>query len=259
LDANGECRYEQSVLDCLSNREVVAEARNYLDWRYFFAGSDSIGHTTSEIARQIAGRHIRPQVGLDEFLRSRWYDSMARAPNRTALGFIVESMVISWIVAQGCVGAGNEFDARPKYKFFPASQPEIEGDEGFTIYIPQAFNFRAVDALLVHVDTSTREAIVVGVQITIAKYHSESEEPFMRRWAIYEEQLKEFCKKVSYRFLWIHEELGNKPIREEVAAVIKELKGGQRTVSPAYTRLRTTVQTVSPSIGRKLNGTHNAR
>ena len=58
LGANGEYRYQRSMLDCLSNRKAAAGAKDYLDWRYFFVGNDGIGQTTSEIARQIAGRCI---------------------------------------------------------------------------------------------------------------------------------------------------------------------------------------------------------
>lgn len=68
-----------------------------LDWRFFFVGPDRIGHTTSEIARRIAGRCIRPEVSVHDLLENNWYACVSSAPNRTALGFIVESIVISRI------------------------------------------------------------------------------------------------------------------------------------------------------------------
>lgn len=145
------------MLDCLSNAVTAPGTRDYLDWCYFFMDKDSIGHTTSEITRQIAGRCICPEISIGEFLCTSWYHSMSHALNHSALGFIVESMVISWIATKGCPALGATFASISKHKFFSTSQPVFKNNPGTTIYIPGDFNYKAVDATGSH-RTGQRES-----------------------------------------------------------------------------------------------------
>lgn len=57
----------------------------------------------------------------------------------------------------------------------------FENNPGTTFYIPRDFNYKAIDAILVHINKSKKEAVVVGIQITIAKDHSDSEVLFMQQ------------------------------------------------------------------------------
>lgn len=241
------------MLDCLSNGPTAVLAGDYLDWRYFFVDDDRVGHATSEIVRQIAVRYLRPQVSIDRFLTYSWYKSISCAPNRTALGFTVESMMISWIATNGCMYLMDP----TRCKFFSTEQPELEVYEGTAIYIrvPLKFNPRAVDAILVHVNRPPfQEAIVVGIQIAITKNYGQSaESAFMREWETYRRQLR-LGDRVTYDFLLIHGELDDsESVYEEVAAVERELdSGGSEIAIPAYRRFRSTVKAESHFIGEKL-------
>jgi hypothetical protein len=170
-------------------------------------------------------------------------------------------MVLSWIAEQGCPIVGKEFAAPPKYEFFCGSQPSFRGDEGFTMYIPQEYDYGAVDAILVSINRRTKEAVVVGVQVKISKKHTKSEEPFLRHQIAYEDQLGRWCESFTYRFLWICEKLDGESVggSGKVDAVGRNLRVGGRSETPSYERLRTTVWALSPQIGEQLQAASKAK
>ena len=111
---------------------------------------------------------------------------------------------------KGYPSAGPEFKSIAQHRFLSTTRPKVGHDNGAKLYISKDFNFPAVDAVLVK--RKSKEVVVVGIQITIAKQHSDSLAIFMRPWEFYEDQLKEPGRKVSFRFLWILEELGDSPL-----------------------------------------------
>jgi len=79
-------------------------------------------------------------------------------------------------------------------------------DNPYSLYIPVSFNYRAVDTILMVVDKQKYEAIITGVQITISKTHSDSEAKFFADWEWWCGIAG--CATVSFRFLWIIEDVG---------------------------------------------------
>jgi hypothetical protein len=68
---------------------------------------------------------------------------------------------------------------------FDGEAPYIALKLGGVIYIPDAYNYKAVDEMIVHIwnqnskdkkgkAVAVRKAIIMGVQITIASHHSNS-------------------------------------------------------------------------------------
>jgi hypothetical protein len=189
-------------------------------------------------------------MNASDFLTPQWYDSLRLAgSNPSVLGFFTEQMLLSWISVNGCPLGGKEFAVRPKTITFPGKKPEMDPDEGFALYVPISFNFRAVDAVMVFRDKARTEAVVVGVQITISKTHSDSETKFFADWQWWESVLG--CSKVSFRFLWILEDAKGKLGTEDVDAGKRPLRGTTKVFHPPFTRTRVTVKDISKDIGER--------
>ncbi|RUP43044.1 hypothetical protein BC936DRAFT_137715, partial [Jimgerdemannia flammicorona] len=77
-----------------------------------------------------------------------------------------------------------------------------------TLYIPKAFNFKAIDGVLLSLEVKDglTKAIVISIQITIADSHSDSVSKFFDDWNHWNRQLKEYTE-VSIYFVWIMEKV----------------------------------------------------
>ena len=125
----------------------------------------------------------------------------------------------------------------------------MERSPGFFLYIPTAFNFRAVDAIMVSLNEEMTAAIVVGVQITIAKDHSDSEAKFFSDWQWWKSILD--CSDVTFRFLWILGNVGSYD-PEDVGANYRTTRSGTNVTHPAFKRIRVAVRDINHDIGTKL-------
>jgi hypothetical protein len=98
-------------------------------------------------------------------------------------------------------------------------------------------------------DEETKKAVVVGIQITIAGAHSDSEEDFFSRWEDWKAHMN--CENIEFRFLWIVENR-SAPVEEKVPAKTRELRGQMIEVAPQFTRYIKTVEEVDRVIGGSL-------
>ena len=200
------------------------------------------------------GRGSLPAVRADEFLTPHWYSSPRLAgSNPSVLGFFTEQMLLSWISREGCTSAGDQFGKRPKSIAFHGTNPQVDLEDGVSPYIPK-FNFRAVDAILVFMDKRRDEAIVVGLQITIAERHSDSKAKFFRDWQWRKTILE--CKRVVFRFVWVVEDTAGKPYQECIGQSVRVMRESRTIHTPEFRRIYASVMGVSKGIGKKLR---NAR
>ena len=190
-------------------------------------------------------------MGADEFLSQRWYDSLRMAgKNPSMLGFFTETMLLSWISVNGCSAAGPEFQERPKTFMFDDARPTVNRESSLSLHIPVAFNYTAVDAILVAVDKQKDVATITGVQITISKTHSDSEAKFFADWERWRDIVD--CATVYYRFLWVMEDVGQNSPTESIKAGKRLLRGKPKVWFPDFQRRYASVKEVSMDIGRKL-------
>lgn len=245
-------RYRNTLSACLTEGAVADDAESHLDWRYFYA-VNGVGKSTSGIARMVGARFLRRVVSASDFLTPNWYDSLRLAgSNPSVLGFFTEQMLLSWISEMGCPNAGVEFSSKPTVVVFQGSRPHISHKVGFSLYIPTSFNFRAVDAVMVSLNETRTEAVVVGVQITLSNKHSDSEARFLHDWQWWELVLD--CLKVSFRFMWVVEDATGKVPREDIEVGYRLLRGENKVWRPTFTRSHITVESISKDIGAKLQG-----
>ena len=250
-DNNIKGRFRETLAACVVGEPVSPHHEYLIDWRYFYV-SDGEGNATSVIARRAGAEYLRSVMSPNHFLGAQWFYSLRMAGgNPSILGFFVEQMVLSWISLEGCMYAGEMFGGRPKTVLFTSPHPPADIKRpGFTCYIPSAFNFRAVDAILVFV--GNEKAVVVGVQITIAKTHSDSEEAFFQEWNSWMHKLVVPSKNIEFKFLWIVEDRGEIQGEENIPPKTLALRGREGIIHPAFVRLVVTVGEINQEIGRKL-------
>ena len=102
------------------------------------------------------------------------------------------------------------------------------------LYVPCNFNYSALDGIILRLDRSRNgereKAVLFPLQITIAKSHKNSEEPFFNQWKKWTASLQNF--DVEVRFLWISIE---NPSHMNVGESSRSLKHGNMTIHPPYT------------------------
>ena len=245
-------RLQETWHACIVGSPVASARGIFLDWRYFYILRRE-GRAACGIARRVGAEFLRLVGTPENFLGPQWYDSLKMAGNNPSiLGFFVEQVILSWMSISGCPFLGQRFGMRPATILF-ASTPSMPVDlskTGFTLYIPRTHIMPAVDAILVSWDGESVE--VYGVQITIAKSHSNSEAVFFRSWQSWIDKLELPEGKIRFGFLWIVEDRGVRPSAEEVTPKTVSTRGQIRVVCPAFKRMVMSVSEVSPEIGRKL-------
>jgi len=252
-------RYWNAVLACLACDIADRRALELLDWRYFYVDDDKRGHTTCGIVRLVAGALLRRVKKLNDFRDPVWQDRMVMSgKNPSVLGFHVEYLILLHIYRHGCLEAGPEFAKTGREMVFHEDlPPSLEPDfDGTILYRPASFNFPAVDGILVcrvKADEKTNakaKAVVVGIQVTIARVHGDVEEIFFRSWKWWMVHMK--CdENIEFRFLWIVENCEGR-MEEKVPAKTREHKSGTKVVTPEYKCMVTTVEEVDRVIGGSL-------
>jgi len=191
------------------------EDEAYLDARFYYRDSSSIGWTTCHLARSVGAARVRALQTFAPFAEKSWLNRLALPKeNPAVLGFLIERAVLGVLVKNGTDHAGGEFSRGLVQQVFSGTYPDGPPTHPNlpVIYIPTAFNYHAVDAILatkVHKRRHPTKAIVVGIQITIAGSHSASKEGFMKNWGQWHHVMG--CDSTEFKFLWIVEHPVNMP------------------------------------------------
>ncbi|KAF8535742.1 hypothetical protein BDD12DRAFT_912599 [Trichophaea hybrida] len=238
--------FRDAMVSCIMGKAVPADSEGLLDWRFCFVDK-GIGNVSCDLVRRLLGYHVRSlqSAGID--LHPTWEEPLtASAKQPSGLGFQIENMILTYIIARGCKPAGEPFDCTPiNRRFFKSNIPDFDLTLGFTIYIPVA----AVDAILVNRKKMNKKIVaeVIGVQITISNKHKDTESDFFALARSWRGPLD--CDEVTYKFLWI---LENVPAHQPAYEFVKEKRRANKLVHPNYERIRSTIADVSQIVGRKL-------
>ena len=186
--------------DCLAGQQVGGSAP-HIDYRYFYLDYNGHGHYSCGLARQaiIEFLHTNAKEGIFLGPERHWTLEIFK-DNPSVISFTVEQMVISQITASEIQ---SELYLPPaKTITFPGGIIWLSKHEGQAYYVLIKFNQKAIDLLFVSVDLAMNSAHVVGIQITVAKNHKDSETAFYAdqdQWLIGLEGLD-----VKMSFIWIH-------------------------------------------------------
>ena len=114
--------------------------------------------------------------------------------------------------------------------------------------MPTAFNFRAIDGIILLLYPSKggnkkKKALLLPLQVTIAKSHSDSEKIFFNDWDKWVASLQDF--DVDVEFLWVTDgDSSFKEIKEEY----RWTRSGKVLKHPAYRSTNIPIKSVNPDI-----------
>lgn len=177
----GEVRVKESLqfmLQCVSRSVLSNTMPDLYDARYFYVTSGEslrvasaaaasqahqrtpsklVGHTIAHIVDRHVARLAREYNHANLLTEQFWIASITdHARNPIMLGFLVEQAVLSYLsddlvlrtMLQGVIAIPT--DARPLAQLFEegSETSALRSDEALVLYIPKAFNYPAVDAVL---------------------------------------------------------------------------------------------------------------
>ena len=222
-----------------------------------------MGRTTSDLARTVGASRLREIENFANFREGWWVKRIVRAgDNLAVLGFLIERAVLGVLITNGTRFAGPEpeFNKAPKLqKFsgrFPNEAPQRDSRLGI-IYVPTVYSYTGVDAILaVCVKKkdmqSGSKTIVIGIQVTISNYHSDSEAAFMRSWQDWDELMA--SNITIFRFIWIVETITEDMSEdwEDVQEKVVTRRGKRSIMHPAYQRRYISLVAFDEEVGKCL-------
>lgn len=138
---------------CLQSSRVEHNPREVYDFRYFYVDSDDIGHFTCGVAFEIITSLFREYRQVSVFCDEKWYSAVGwSSENSVVQAFLAEHICLSQIVSSGLLVVSRNL-GRMSYTTFidkPNWRDQLASDHTVRLYIPIAYNFRAVDAAILY-------------------------------------------------------------------------------------------------------------
>jgi hypothetical protein len=190
---------------CLQSQTVLVNMQEYYDLRYFYVDQDSIGRFTCGIAFETM-MSIYRQHRLIQFCGQEWYSAVRLSENLVVQGFLAEHICLSHIASNGLIAVNPSLGrmSHTSFKTKPDWDHQLSAGHTIRLYIPTAYNFKAVDAVILFVDYETAKVHMYLIQITLIMQHKPSEKAFYRGmcedWV---RSLKEAGYTVESTFVWI--------------------------------------------------------
>ena len=243
--------------NCLTNDNVSHAERASIDNRYFYITGENIGQCTSGLVRDTIAVFLRKHTGGETFLKKQWYNMVEYVGgNGSVLGFFVEQVILSGIEKEGMIMDGMKIPGMKSVGFRSLPKLPENQSESPVLYIPDAYNYKAIDGMIVSVGTFDKQKVleIMPIQITINQHHEDSERSFFRGWEDF------FVKTLGGSdydilkivFLWIVEDTDTFPRKDGMveATTITTRNGTYST--PLYERKVRSVGYVSEMVGHKL-------
>lgn len=155
------------------------------------------------------------------------------------LGFYVREACLSSITIRGLdIDIGLSFANGIDTRWFDNALPEYALEEGTMIYCPVQYNFRPIDALILHLVTvgGQKKATMFPLQITVSRSHLDSEGKFFENWTDWCSQLSEY--EVEVHFLRITEDEYHSVKRFDKKTRPSTGAAAENVVNPDYTSHR---------------------
>lgn len=238
-----------------------------MDTRYTFI-KDGTGRCGSGLAISILTDKLRVVKESSTFLSGMYLNLISRLGRQTpAIGFFVETVLISVLVRTGCL---EHLNVKLKAQFYHSYPHILDVDRysntgtrgastpskrGF-IFIPARSNNPAIDALIV-VFYGTKEAPQVRIepiQITISNDHSDSEANFFANYPLMLDAITGGGDwKVDINFRWIVEDPSNFRFKSADVSIGARKTQKQAYTTSAYKRTVESIDEISIEVGRRLH------
>jgi hypothetical protein len=221
----------------------------WLDHQYFWQ-DETTGrcYYTCGLAREggaIVVRKAKPNPFLADEI---WFNSLDLfEDNPVVVGFIVEQTCLSILSSIGFNHGDLHWNSvKPKI---------ISGDILYaiplvtseTLYIPDRWDYKNIDALYLSVDKGKKTALIVPIQISINLSHKDSEALFYSDWEQWKKHFEGYA--LSSTFVWIVEHERSWRIVEEQ---LRSLRSGMQLIAPWHKQMHVTAGDLYEPLGERL-------
>lgn len=233
------------MLGCLVQFEVSKLSDDDHDRRFFYRDKGT-GYCICGLAREAFASFLR-QYDNSIFMHREWRPTLLLFKNnKSVVGFLVEQVCLGSIAEKGL---SDPFVRKPSNVSMFEKRPSLsrEMETSCIFYIPEKFNYKAIDGILLEINNEAKEAHLVPIQVTISKNHKDSETAFFQDWSYWRDALEGYDIRVS--FVWIVME--GKPDKV-VAATAISLRDGDKEVNPDYTRKYIAIKNINARIAENI-------
>lgn len=205
------------------------------DHRYFWQDEGTgCCHYTCGLARGGGAITIR-KVKPDKFLTHIWLNSLdAFEDNPVVVRFIVEQTCLSAISSHGFNVRDLHWNPLKPKIFSGDILRAISLETSETLYIPDQWNYKDIDALYLYIDEKRKTVLIVPIQISINPFHKDSEACFYAGWQQWVKHFGDYT--LSSTFVWIVEHDRSWKIIDEH---LRALRDGTQLIAP---QVRTNVR-----------------
>lgn len=168
--------------------------------------------------------------------------------NASVIGYFLEHAILRSIVTAG-IPCLDIIGPMPQIVFqdFPSYNLTHEK----ALYVPEAYKFPAIDAVLLYLNHREKTAQLFPIQVTIQKTHRSSEEQFFNNWSFWSGSLGEYGEyKITVTFIWVtsDQELKRRSQREKLR---KLRDGSEKVVHPNYDSIFIPLNEVSSRVWKR--------
>ena len=205
------------------------------DLRYFYIDHNTmIGHFTCGVAFETMMSLFR-QHRLTQFCGQEWYSAVGQSSaNPVIQGFLAKHICLCHIALYGLSAVDphlgrmshTSFDVRPNW------DEQLFSTQRVRLYIPKTYNFKAVDAAILHRHSVGKKVHIYLIQIMLSMWHKPLDQDFYQdMWWEWVRPLEEAGYSVESTFVWIDK---NQLANNTDLALVKELRSGIKLVRPEY-------------------------
>ena len=237
-------RYLNIMRACVQGNLVEPNDRSLYDLRHFYVDEKGIGRFTCGIAFEKMMSMLRIHDTVP-FVNDMWYTAVSRSSNPVVRGFLAEQICLAFIADNGLMAVDPKlsrmstvnFDTQPDFAQF------LSTDHKIRLYVPFAYNFRAVDGVILLLDRPSKKATMFSIQFTLSLSHKQSDEEFHRRlWLSWTEPIVSAGFSVHSTFVWIDKKQLSDVVKPKVVRV---LRSGDKIVHPEYSVVHVGVKSVN--------------
>jgi hypothetical protein len=219
---------------CLQHRRVEVDDRALYDLRYFYVDEGRVGHYTCGVAFEAMMSVFRARE--EYFCSHEWYTAVRLSTNPVVRGFLAEHICLTSIANNGLVVVDKGLATQMPVATFqtePDWSPFLCSAQHCHLYVPIAYNFKAVDGVILLLDRQNKKAHMFLIQVTLGRRHSKSADDFYASmwWDWVRPLGMAGFENVQSTFVWIDQEQRADGIKSEKT---RASRSGEKAVQPEY-------------------------
>ncbi|KAF8343536.1 hypothetical protein F5887DRAFT_918364 [Amanita rubescens] len=244
-------KYLEIMTACVRGDRVESDDRKLYDLRHFYVDTKRIGRFTCGVAFEAMMSILRTHDNTP-FVDGLWYAAVSGSDNPVVQGFLAEQICLSHIATKGLTVVNPKLKqmSTASFKTQPNFDHHLSSDHDVCLYIPDDYNFMAVDGVILLLNRTSKKATVFSIQFTLSQNHKQSDKDFHEKlWSTWTEPIASAGFKVRSTFVWIDKEQPSEHVEDKV---VKKLRSGRKIVHPKYSVIHVGAKAVHPRLAYAL-------